>query len=98
MTELSLDTRVAADESVLSREIEGDTVLLSMTRSEYYGLNPTGTRVWQLLQQPSRLADVCATMASEFDAESSEIERDVLGVVRDLIAHDLVRIVAEPTA
>jgi hypothetical protein len=96
VTELSLDTRVAAEDNVLSREIEGDTVLLSMTRSEYFGLNSTGTRVWQLLQHPCRLDEVCAAIAAEFDVDAAEVQRDVLTVVHDLVAHDLVRIVSDP--
>ena len=93
MTAVSPNTRVAAQDSVLSRQIEGDTVLLSMTRSEYYGLNPTGTRIWQLVQQPCRVSEVCAAMMAEYDADVAVLEADVVAVIEDLIAHDLVRIV-----
>jgi hypothetical protein len=95
MIELSLDARVAAGEDVLSREVEGDTVLLSMAQAEYFGLNPTGTRIWQLLQEPRSIRDVCQSLIAEFDIESDVVEKDVLSVVTDLIAHRLVRIVAD---
>ena len=95
MSELSLDARVAAGEDVLAREVEGDTVLLSMAQAEYYGLNPTGTRIWQLLQEPRQLREICRTLASEFDVEPAILERDVLSVVEDLVSHGLARIVSD---
>jgi hypothetical protein len=92
--ELTLDTTVAAGDDVLARDIEGDTVLLSMTQAEYFGLNPTGTRIWQLLQQPRQLRDVRDTLAGEFDVELAMLEKDVLAVVADLVTHGLARIVS----
>jgi len=64
-----------------------------MTQSEYYGLNPTGTRIWQLLQRPCPLRDVRDAMVAEFDVDPVVAAKDVMAVVQDLVTHGLARIV-----
>lgn len=96
MSTLSLDTCVAANRDVLARQIEQDTVLLSMDSAQYFGLNPTGSRLWELLQHPRRVGDIAKAMAEEYEVEPSRVEADVIAVVRELLSEGLAKIVDEP--
>ena len=69
--------------SVLCRQLSGETVLLNLESGIYYGLDPVGTRVWQLLLQGQTIADICGTMSDEYD------------VAPDLLRDDVVRLVGE---
>ena len=51
------DTLVAVADHA-SCELGGEAVLLDLTTGVYYGLDPVGTRVWRLLQQPRSLAEL----------------------------------------
>jgi hypothetical protein len=43
MNALSLDSTIVVSPEVVSQELEGELVLLSLDRAEYFGLNATGT-------------------------------------------------------
>lgn len=75
----------AADSSV------GDeTVILHLGNNTYYGLDPLGTRIWEMLkegQQPDAIRDVLLT---EYDVEAGILETDMRKFLSDLLAHDIL--------
>lgn len=44
--------------SVLSQEVNGETVLLDLQGEGYFGLTAVGTRIWQLLKNDYGLQDM----------------------------------------
>jgi hypothetical protein len=47
----TLDNSLEVGRDVVVREVAGELVLLDLGRAEYFGLNPTGTRIWQGLSR-----------------------------------------------
>ncbi len=92
MTDLTPDTPLEVPTDVVSRELEGETVLLHLDTAVYFGLNGTGTRLWQLIAEHGRLGPACDVMAAEFEANRAEIERDALALARDLVTNGLLLI------
>jgi hypothetical protein len=90
MTELSMDSSVRVSEEVVFRELDGEAVLLHLGSGMYFGLDETGTRMWQLLVEHGRLSTVCELLCQEYDAAPATIERDLIALVRDLSAKGLL--------
>lgn len=72
------------------RELDDEAVLLDLDTGGYYGLNPTGRRVWQLLVAGSTFAGTLSTLASEFAAPPAELAADVAAVLAELVRAGLV--------
>lgn len=87
---VSLDTPVRIPDSVLFQELSGEMVLLNLERGTYFGLDPMGTRIWQLLRESGSLQRVLARLLEEFDVEEARCRDDVLQLVAELQAHGLV--------
>ena len=47
--ELTRDSTVVASPSQVSRTVEGEAVILELGQGTYYGLDPVGTHVWDLI-------------------------------------------------
>jgi Coenzyme PQQ synthesis protein D (PqqD) len=92
MSDISLADSVAISEDVVSREIAGETVLLDLGSGTYFGLNETGTRIWNLLQDDGLLRQAFDTARTEYDVAPQDFERDFLALVRQLCARGLVRV------
>lgn len=76
---------------------QGDEVVLFDTgRERYYTLNAVGARVWELLAEPTTLADVVTAIRGEFalpaDAADDPIERDTIRLLRELRAAGMVMV------
>ena len=83
---IPLDARVRAAPELLCSDVGGEAVILNMESGIYFGLDPVGTRVWELLQAPRTPAEIRDELLAEFDVEPSRCEADVLrllGGMRD---------------
>ena len=82
--------RIAPD--VLFQEVGGEAVLLNLTSERYFGLDAVGTRVWQLIEQGTSLADIAARIGDEFDAPLAVIASDLDILLGKLVEAGLIAI------
>lgn len=88
------DTIVTRSPEVLFQNLEGEAVLLDLASESYFGLNPVGTRVWELLGQGQPLQAAIDTLAGEYAVERTRLEADVLALVEQLAQAGLVTLPA----
>src|SRR5215470_15738530 len=91
----SAETRVAAVKDQVSCEIDREAVILHLKSGMYYGLNEVGARVWALLQQARRIADIQSTVADEFDVSAEQCAIDLRAVLEQFHAAGLIEVVGE---
>jgi hypothetical protein len=95
MPRLSLDASVTWSPDVISREVEGELVLLDLESATYFGLNQVGSRIWALLGDLGSLRKVCEVLEREYTAPRAQLERDVLALARELRDKGLVRVASD---
>lgn len=81
---------VAASEQV-SCTLAEEAVILDLKSGVYYGLNPVAARVWDLIQEPKTLQKIRDTILEEYDVDLDRCERDLLTLLRELAARELIR-------
>ncbi len=74
----------------VASRVGDELAILDLDRSIYYGLDPVGARVWEMLQQPTPLFAVLATLVAEFDVDDTTARADLLALVDDLMSKHLV--------
>ncbi len=86
----------APSADIVAREIEGEIVIIPLVagigdlEDELYTLNETGKAIWKSLDGKKTLGVIAKELASEFDAPIEEIERDVAGLVDELIRRKML--------
>lgn len=93
---LSAATLVQRCSGVIEAEIDNEVVALNIESGNCYGLNKTGSRIWQLIANPTRIADICSTLTAEFEIEPESCERDVIGLLEELRSENLVTLTETP--
>ena len=80
----------------MAREIEGELIIVPLVagigdmEDELYTLNETGKAIWALLDGQRTLRAVAAELTTEFSAPPGEIEKDVLGLMTELMRRKMV--------
>jgi Coenzyme PQQ synthesis protein D (PqqD) len=87
---VTLETVLIRSDQVLFQEVGGEAVLLDLVSEQYFGLNPVGTRVWELLDDTTPLSGVHRTLCAEFDMRKDQIGQDLLALARSLLDAGLV--------
>jgi hypothetical protein len=88
---VSLDKFYIPSEDVVAREIEGELIIVPLVagigdmEDELYTMNETGKAIWDRLDGERDLRGVVAALAQDYDAAPDEIERDVRGLVEELV-------------
>lgn len=83
-------------DDVVAREIEGELIIVPLVagigdlEDELYTLNETGKAIWDRLDGRATLADVVAALTEEYEARPGEIERDVRGLVEELVRRNML--------
>ena len=88
--DISLDNRVTIHEDAVFRELDGEAVILQLDAGMYFGLDPVGTRLWQLIEAHGRLRPVFDAALQEFDVAPDVLERDLIELVSRLADKQLV--------
>lgn len=85
-------TLVTASENQVSSVLGEEEVILNLENGMYYGLNPVGARVWQLIQEPRSVDDICNVLLDEFDVERQQLYQDVVALLQELKQEQLIQI------
>lgn len=89
---LDLDRHVERRESVVHKVLDGEAVLLDLAAGSYFGLDPVGTHIWELLDGRA-LREVRDAILLEFEVDAATAEKDLIRLVGELVQKDLVRLV-----
>jgi len=86
---------VACRDAVIEAEIDQEIVALSIERGTCYGMNPVGSRIWNLIAEPIRICDLCEILVGAYRVDPEVCERQVLDLLEGLRAEGLVAMVEE---
>lgn len=86
---------VAVDQQVSGELPDGDAVILNLNNGVYYGLNQVGARIWNMIQKPISVAEICETLLNEFDVERDHCVCDVISLLNEMDANELVSVQGE---
>jgi len=85
-------TTVVATENALSTTIDDETVILHESAGKYYGLNDVGTFIWELLEEPRTIKEICEEVTAEYDVGYERCKNDVKEVISELVEKGLVQL------
>ena len=84
------DPLVSRRGGLMEAEVDGEMVGLHIESGTCYGFNGTAYRIWQLVDQPVRLSQLCAALSEEYDVSPAECETEVRVLLEDLRESGLV--------
>ena len=92
--------KVLSDHSVLtvskaqlSSDLADEAVILDLKGGIYYGLNPVGVRVWNLLKKaPCSVGEIREVLLDEFDTSPEQCSRDLKALLKSLVDAGLIEV------
>lgn len=84
--------QVSAD--VLSSKIDEEVILMSLKGEYYFGLDPVGSRIWELLdQQPSTIDELVQLLVDEYEVDEPTCRNDAQKFIDDMSEKKLIHVV-----
>ena len=82
---LSPDTVIVRSSRPFTAPAQDELVMLDPEPGRYFGLDGVGRRVWELLEQPRSVSDLCTALTGEFDVDRDKCQQDVLPFLDKLL-------------
>lgn len=79
------------DPDLIATDMDGDTVMMSIERGEYYGIGGVGSRCWELLAEPMSIDALVKTICTEFEVDEATCQEDMQAFVDELLRLCLVQ-------
>jgi hypothetical protein len=92
------NTIIGATEDQVACDMKGELLILHTASGTYYGLDPVGTRVWSLLQEPKRVGAIRDILLDEYDVDRERCTRNLIELVEKLTSKKLVEVKSAPLA
>ena len=86
------DWIVARRDGLSEAELDGELLGLHVERGTCYGFNGTATRIWKMIEQPTRLGALRDALLNDYDVDAETCERDLRELLRELEQDGLVSI------
>jgi hypothetical protein len=89
---LSLHSIIVATSEQVSCPLGEESAILNLKNSVYYGVNPVGARVWNLLKQPRSVTQLRDTLLDEYEVGAARCERDLLDLLEKMRSEGLIEV------
>jgi hypothetical protein len=84
--------RAAAPAHVLVRVVDRESVLLNLETEQYFGLDETGTRMWQLITASPSIDAAYLELLAEFDVEPELLKTNLTELLSRLKENGLIQV------
>ena len=91
------DVYVARASEIAARMLGGEMMIMSARDSTLFSLNETASAIWQAADGRTPLAEIVKnSICSGYEVAPEEALKDAEELVRDLVAHGILRVSDQP--
>ena len=87
---MNLSDKITIPAHVMARQVGDETVILDLAGGTYFGLDPIGARIWQLIGEGKALGEVCEALLAEYEVSRDQLEGDMERLLQELVGKGLI--------
>ncbi len=87
----SIEDRWKTSPDVLSGKFDDEVILLSRETNGYYHRGMPGSRIWELLESPRSVDELCAALQEEFEVDADTCRTEAREFIQDMVEKKLIK-------
>jgi Coenzyme PQQ synthesis protein D (PqqD) len=84
--------RVVVSSHVLIRHLDGESVLLSLETEKYFGLDATGTHMWEIVTRSPSIEAAYERLTQEFEVAPDLLRAHFADLLGQLVENGLLKV------
>jgi len=93
---LTDDSIVVAAPEQFACDLQADLLVLNAASGSYYGLNPLGKRIWQLIQEPTQVSAIRDHLLKEYEVDRERCVGELKTFLDDMAQNGLIEVKGAP--
>ncbi len=61
-----------ASEGLVTSNLDGEVIMMSIDKGKYYGLDAIASQIWELLETPCSIRALCDQLLPQYDVEREQ--------------------------
>ena len=87
---ITLNTIIQRNNDILASDLDGEKVMMSIKKGEYYGLGKTGTFIWDNIEKPIAISELVTMITEKYKVDTNQCLNDITPFINDLIEKELI--------
>ena len=89
---INKDSIVQKNESIITSELEGKAVMMSIENGQYYGFDEIATDIWTSIDTPIAIGELVSRLTEKYDVSKERCEESVIAFLTKLYNENLIEI------
>lgn len=87
---LTLENIIQRNNEILTSDLDGEKVMMSIKFGEYYGLGTTGSFIWDNLENPIKIESLVELITKNYNVEKDKCVNDTISFLNELLGKELI--------
>jgi hypothetical protein len=83
-------TKYTRNSKTISGRLHDELVMMDLDQGKYFSLNPVATRIWDLLEKPMVMDELCELLIDEYEVDFAQCRKDVDEHLAEMVRLGLV--------
>jgi hypothetical protein len=83
---------VCRTDKILFADIDEEVVMMDIEQGTYYGMDDIASQIWNLIEEPIRVSDLCSALQESYDVSPEDCLRDIVEFLDQLNEQGLLNI------
>jgi len=83
-------TKYIRNNKTISGRLHDEMVMMDIDQGKYFSLNRSATAIWEFLEVPLTLEELCSKISEEYDVEKDQCKKDVETHLEEMVSLGLV--------
>ncbi len=91
---ISIKSTVVRSDEPVAEPVDDELVMADIDRGKYYSLNPIATAIWQNLERPITVEELCERLCQQYEVSAEQCAADVMPFLEELEKRRLILVEA----
>lgn len=92
---LSKSSVIQVSKEYVHCDVEDEVAILGLNDGIYYGLNPVGAFIWNIIQNPKSVTEIQKAILQEYEVGEEECKIDLINLLNELLDIGLIEVLNE---
>lgn len=88
--EITVESVIQRNTNILASDLDGEKVMMSIQKGEYYGLGKTGSFIWDQLENALTVSDLVSLITTKYEVTKEQCLADIMPFLNDLLEKKLI--------
>lgn len=87
---IRINSTITRNLDIDATDLEGEVVMMNLDKGQYFMMNQVGSRIWEIIKEPSTVNNIINTLLGEFQVEKHQCKENVVEFLGKLKNADLI--------